>query len=99
MGHSIIAFGITFNRVETEDKVFIMPNPASKFLKIQHKSGHIDYFQIFDLQGKQEITVPSKQENTLLELNIQNLPAGMYMLKIGTSDWVETKKFMVIKIE
>ena len=88
---------LTFNRVETEDKVFITPNPASRFLKIQHKSGPIDYFQIFDLQGKQEITIPSKQENTLLELNIQNLPAGMYILKIGTSDGVENKKFMVIR--
>ena len=88
---------LTFNQVETEEKVFLTPNPASNFLKVQHKPGLINYFQIFNLEGKAEIIIPIKQEDTLLELNIQNLSTGLYMLKIGTSDWIETRKFMVIK--
>ena len=88
---------VTQNRIVPEDKIVISPNPANGTLKVHHASGNLNYFQIFDLDGKLQMTLPTKQDDTLLELNIQNLQPGLYILKIGTADWVETKKFMVIK--
>jgi hypothetical protein len=81
----------------TEDKIIIMSKPARDILDVLHKSGTINYFQIFDLQGKALFTKLTKQEDTLLELNIQNLQAGMYILKVGTTEWTETRKFIVVK--
>jgi len=85
------------NQTEMEEKMFIMPNPAKDFLKVHHKSGHVNYMQIFGLDGKSVITTPVIQKDTLLELNIQSLLPGMYILKIGTPEWTETGKFIVIK--
>jgi hypothetical protein len=90
-------FQPTLNQTVTEEKFIIMPDPASKFLEIQHKPGIIKLLQILNIEGKPVLTVPSKQENSLLELDIQNLPSGVYILKIGTTDWLETKKFIVSK--
>ncbi|NDP20314.1 MAG: T9SS type A sorting domain-containing protein [Paludibacter sp.] len=80
-----------------EDKILILSNPAKGILNIHVKSGSINYLKIFNLEGKSENVKLVKQENTLLELDIQNLQPGMYILKIGTSEWTETKKFIVIK--
>jgi len=88
---------VSQNQTEIEDQMFIMPNPAKGFLKVQHMPGLINYMQIFDLDGKSEITSPVIQKDTLLELNIQSLQPGMYFLKIGTPEWTETRKFIVIK--
>jgi len=90
-------FQTTLNQIITEERFIIMPDPASKILEIQHKPGIINQLQILNIEGKPVFAVPSKQENSLLELNIQDLPSGVYILKIGTTDWMETKKFIVSK--
>ena len=87
---------VILNQV-TEDKIIILPKPASDILEVLHKSGDINYFQIFDLEGKALFTKLEKQEPTMLEFNIQNLKAGMYILKVGTIEWTETRKFIVVK--
>jgi len=90
-------FQTTLNQIVTEEKFIILPDPASSFLEIHHKPGIIKQLQILNIEGKPVLTVPSKQEGSLLVLNIQNLPSGVYLLKIGTTDWLETKKFIVSK--
>ena len=90
-------FQTTLTQIVTEEKFIIMPNPANKFLEVHHKSGKVNQIQILNIEGQPENTVVSKQDDTLLELNIQNLPSGIYILKIGTLDWMETKKFIVLK--
>ena len=90
-------FQTTLNQIVTEEKFIILPDPASSFLEIHHKPGIIKQLQILNIEGKPVLTVPSKQEGSLLVLNIQNLPSGVYILKIGTTDWLETKKFIVSK--
>lgn len=88
---------VSLNQDLTEDKILIIPKPARDILDVLHKSGDINYFQIFDLQGKALFTKLTKKEDTMLEINIRNLQAGMYILKVGTNEWIETKKFIVTK--
>lgn len=88
---------LTQNQTIQEDRIDISPNPVSEFLELRHKPGLINQLQILNVDGRSEIIVPTKQENTLLELNIQHLLPGMYILKAGTSEWIETKKFIVAK--
>ena len=93
---------ITLNQVTQfqnvkDIKISILPNPAKGTLHIQYASGVLNFIQVLNMEGKSEITSPVKQDDTLLELNIQSLQPGMYILKAGTSDWMETKKFIVTK--
>jgi aminopeptidase N len=90
-------FQLILNQNVVEEKFIIMPDPTSKFLEVQHKSGIIKQIRILNMEGKQVFAVPTKQEDSLLKLNIQNLTPGVYILRIGTSDWNETKKFIVTK--
>lgn len=87
----------SINQIESGNNIRILTNPAKDLLKIEHTSGTLNYFQIFDLDGKAEITLPIKKNDFVLELNIGNLQAGIYILKAGNSDWMETKKFVVTK--
>ena len=90
----------TVSNLETingEQNLVILHNPANRFLEIQHRPGVIDYYQIFNLNGVPEKTIPLKQGNTLLELDIRNLHPGMYILKAGNSEGMETRKFIVSK--
>ena len=88
---------VTLNQVIPDNRVSILPNPVTKFMQVHHKPGVIQVLQILNLEGKSEITTLTKQDNTFIELNTEKLQPGMYILKIGTSDWIETKKFIVTK--
>jgi len=84
-------------KINAGSDLVIMPNPAYRYLEVHHKPGVIDYFQVFNLDGVPEITIPAKQGNTLLEIDIRNLKPGMYILKAGNSAGMETRKFIVSK--
>ena len=88
---------VTLNQRVLDDRISIMPNPVTKIMQVHHKPGVIQVLQILNLEGKSEITIPTKLDDTILELNTENLQPGMYLLKVGTSGWIETKKFIVTK--
>ncbi len=88
---------LTANQDIPANKVIISPNPAKDILRINQNSDVLNYVQIFDLNGKQQISILLKQSDNLLELDIHTLQPGMYILKAGTQDWVLTKKFIVTK--
>lgn len=79
------------------ENIQIIANPAKDFLKLKFKSGTINYLQIVGLDGRPEITTLPRQELSLIEIDIRNLQTGMYILKVGTTDWTESEKFIVIK--
>lgn len=61
--------------------ISIYPNPAQKELNINVSSGSIAEIQIMDLTGK--VVAKSKNESIM---NIESLPAGMYFVRVSTSD-------------
>ena len=86
---------ITLNQISKNDKMLILPNPANNFLNVQHQSGIIKYFQVFDLNGKPVSTTGINKTPTFFQINVKKLASGMYILNAGTSHWVESKKFVV----
>ena len=88
---------VTQNQPVHDDKISITPNPVTKFMKVHHKPGLIRVLQILNPEGKSETIIPTKQDDTLLEINTENLQPGIYILKAGTSEWIETEKFIVKK--
>lgn len=61
-------------------EVMVYPNPTRQQINLSHKNGFIKEVKIFDLCGKEvkKISV----NNTQSVLSIDDLPSGMYMLKI-----------------
>jgi hypothetical protein len=75
------------------DKFNIYPNPATDFISINNKDNLTYQASLNDLTGK---TVYANQANTDIKINVSNLPAGMYLLKI-TSDKNTLVKKVVVK--
>ncbi len=87
----------SINQITGTENISLLNNPANNILRVRCKSNSINYFQIFNLDGKYETTTFNKPEPDIYEVNIGNLREGMYILKAGNSDWVENRKFIVKK--
>jgi hypothetical protein len=94
---SLNPFQSSLTRINTFEKVQIITNPAKDVLKLRFKSDAINYLQILDLDGRQEIMNSGKQEGSVIEIDIRNLQPGMYIIKASSAGWSETKKFIVTK--
>ena len=68
--------------------VSIYPNPATSTLSISNINTNFDY-QIIDLQGKL-----LKQGANTKQIEIENLPAGTYMIGISTDNEVKQLRFV-----
>ena len=69
----------TFEVVFSSVKIF--PNPASDFLFIEQISPMETLMELYNVLGEKVLTISSKEH--LVELSLQSLPRGLYMLKIG----------------
>lgn len=72
---------ITDSKVrEMANQIYIYPNPAQNLVTIAHAPIGSE-IKLLDLQGRELISQKATSEIT--ELNIQALPQGLYMLKVG----------------
>ena len=70
----------------------IYPNPASDYLTIDTGTHSINSFEVVDITGRLVIK-SSKLFGTLHNIDIANLPKGMYILKINTNSSIINHKF------
>ena len=75
-----------------EGKLKIYPNPASDFIHInaEDKIGHVT---IYTLNGAKMLEAEGEGNN--LKLSIQNLPKGLYILEVQSSQDLERLKFVI----
>ena len=66
----------------------VFPNPSDDYLTVKSKNKNI-CIQIFDITGKLRI-----EEKTKSKINIKNLPAGLYLIKVTDKDISGTVKFI-----
>ncbi len=78
-----------------EENISIYPNPANDFITITNSEiSKETIVSIFDLQGKE--MMHNKYGNEIsIELDIQSLTKGIYMMKIRTDKKITVKKFVV----
>ena len=80
------------NEANTEG-FFFYPNPAKDFVCIENKTNLLYSYQLFDTKS----TLLMKEENIAashLNININMLPTGMYILKIGNERKTMCRKFI-----
>jgi len=90
--NKITAVGIDYLPAGKELK--LMPNPAGDYLYVQHNLGKINSLEILTMDGKQESLSLNKDEQTDIEINIQKLKSGIYLLRIAYKDGIVTTKFI-----
>nr|MBF6607425.1 T9SS type A sorting domain-containing protein [Flavobacterium sp.] len=68
------------------------PNPASSIIKLENAI-QIDSVEIYTMQGRKVFDISVKQLAT--SIDIQNLSAGTYFLKVASDGAVKTTKLII----
>ncbi|MBI5541153.1 MAG: T9SS type A sorting domain-containing protein [Bacteroidia bacterium] len=85
------------NQLETkENELFrIYPSPATEIITITNNiNSNETIVSIFDFQGKQIINSIFHNEKSM-EINVNNLVKGIYLVKIQTDKSIESKKLVI----
>lgn len=77
---------ITSTGEPLDEAVLIQPNPASDFLQIENRHSSDLHFKIFDAAGSLKLGTGKASANSVLRLDIEFLPAGLYLLAAYDSD-------------
>ena len=81
---SVLRTVIVEENIDTPVKVTVFPNPASDYLNISFTEpldAEVN-LMLFDVQGKLFKTKVIEAATTEIQLNFQDLPSGLYMLKL-----------------
>ena len=78
-----------------KNELLVSPNPANEIVKVQLKetSSNIHGVSLFNVNGKLFIEKDNLNNNTIT-LNIQDLPVGVYFLKVELENEVISKKLV-----
>lgn len=75
-------------------RALISPNPASGPVRIESTNGALmEQIQVFNLAG--QVVYETKAAATLISVDAQHLPAGVYWVAIQFADGVLTKRMII----
>lgn len=82
---------LILNKQKESFPYLIYPNPVHSILNIEHPNTKLEAIQIIDLNGQVIHSIkPSNQSQT--SLNLETLPAGIYILQVlSAQDWFSSK--------
>ena len=84
---------VSVARYQLEQAVFIYPNPSTQYVNVYCKNGiNISQIEVYDTYGK--LLLRSEAIENPKRLNISELAAGMYLMRIITDSGVVTKPFI-----
>jgi len=86
---------VGINSISTNDFAKVYPNPASETVVIE--SSENGTVQVVDLSGRELLLQTSIYANQKQVLNTQNLPNGIYLLKISNEQKLLSTKKIVIR--
>ena len=85
--------------VNSSSTINIFPNPATNQLTIDNGKWKIESVAIYDVTGREVYSenhqTPNSKSQTLLD--VSNFPEGVYVVRIQTTEFNETKKLIVAK--
>ena len=94
--YSEICVGI--DEASRVEGIIVRPVPSSDLVTIEFSRDHAEntLIQIYDLQGELALTEEVSTQNGInqYKLDISTLPAGIYLVKIGSGNTVETAKLV-----
>jgi phosphatidylserine/phosphatidylglycerophosphate/cardiolipin synthase-like enzyme len=84
--------GVLEVQTSKQNQFLVSPNPTSGNFSIRTNTNENISFEIFSMDGKQIVARENLQKETLIE---NNLPAGVYLIKIYTATNTEEHKLIV----
>lgn len=82
------------NDVVNQHTVSVSPNPATDVLNVQLSAGNIQVCRLLDFTGKVIRMVQPSNRSTSLQLNVVELPAGVYTLLVQTEQGTEAVRWV-----
>lgn len=84
---------VGINNPVVNDFALVYPNPANESLTVQtHENASV---QLADISGRTILLESTVYANQKHELNIQNIPSGIYLLKFYSDKTVSTQKLVI----
>jgi len=92
---TVVSTGVNnINAVATDIQIF--PNPAAQVLNISASGLMVNRMTITDIEGREVITA-NYTNNITNAVPVGNLPDGVYLLRLETSQGTVTRKFVIAK--
>lgn len=86
---------VSINPISLDNQVQIAPNPVSDVLTLRATTGKLEKgeAQVYDLSGKllREVSVKGIDA---LDINVQSLPEGAYLLRYISKEGIVTRRFL-----
>lgn len=80
----------------TPDEVQVYPNPASGFITIEQSARQqVQHVELLNRLG--QVVLRQRVQDRTIRLDVQGLPAGMYILRISSSNGLSVKKVSIVK--
>jgi uncharacterized protein (DUF1501 family) len=79
---------------ESKNEVIVYPNPTSEIIVV-HATNNINSITMFTIDGRNIQTYKNPLTSTEFTINVQNLSAGLYTLKVNTDNGIFSKKIIV----
>lgn len=74
-------------------KIEIFPNPSKDLFYISFESSNDGYFEVYSLLGI-KILQQKFSNNSMSEINLENLPSEVYLVKINSKNKIYLKKIV-----
>lgn len=84
------------NTTPTQSKIALFPNPVSDVLNIRlsSKVASKSVIEILSLEGKIIYTQTLNSKTPVYQIDVSNLPKGLYLCKINDGTSIKTSKFI-----
>jgi uncharacterized protein (DUF1501 family) len=79
---------------ENKNEIVVYPNPSSEIIVV-HATNNINSITMFTIDGRNIQTYKNPLTSTEFTINVQNLSAGLYTLKVNTDNGIFSKKIIV----
>ncbi|MFT5725160.1 MAG: hypothetical protein ACI9JN_002283 [Bacteroidia bacterium] len=93
-------WGVSVSEVSTLDLATIFPNPATTEVNVSWNLTSQDNTRevvIFDINGRVVLKESASSNIFNQSINIESLPAGMYMVEVSNGTYTSTQKLQVVK--
>jgi len=83
---------LTVNEVFNHNNITIYPNPATSTITVESKIKEVQSIKILDVLGREIYYLQTSNNKT--EIDVSQLPSGIYILQVQSKNGVVSKKFV-----
>ncbi|MCO6495813.1 MAG: thiol protease/hemagglutinin PrtT [Bacteroidetes bacterium] len=90
---------VGYSELTAPDLISIFPNPAKDLLQIDltKSTEQVSKIEIINIAGKIILTQNTFTDNNLVTISVQEIPDGMYFVKLYSQTGILTKKIIISK--